>query len=316
MPTPPKLITYEAYDDEIEKLLKLLGHLSIPVPGDAQLAREALVAFKFLYYSTFQHEAPPTFSAIDNARIQVGLGDLATKINKAWSKAGDQAIRPHLEKMVKGAVRMNERNSVIDDAANKTCELYVACLALGLGLTARLDHPVKSSGGRNPDVIIDYQGRSWSIAVKTIHGYSSKTIFDAVDKAAHQVQQSGTVGIPLVNLTNRIELSPQNYNSIGEANAALCDAMVRIVQRLRDDIADDDWLATFKNKLARPVVAFMAQLLTSFHASDSKEIFLPVRQLVALTVPPLPTTNLTLSGLDLDALRLITDLNVELQASP
>jgi hypothetical protein len=315
-----KLISYEAYEDEIEKLMKLLHALGIPIPDNAQLLEEAVEAFKFLYYATFAEErsADPT---IEKARIHVGLRDLATKINKAWSKAGSEAIRPHLERMVQGAVRMNEKSSILDDAANKTSELYVGCLALGCGWPVSLDDPAGSSGGTNPDVILARCGHRWSIAVKTIHGEPSQTIFGNIAGAARQIERSGTIGIPFINLKNRIDqsaLMPEGkvYTEVEEANSTLRDAMVPIIQLLRDDIVDQDWLDTFKDKRARPVVAFMAQAVTSFRDANFKEIFVPIRQVTALTVPPLPKGQTQLHGLDLEALKLVVELNEELQDAP
>jgi hypothetical protein len=313
-----KLIPFEAYDGEIEKLMTLVRDLGLSAPDNAQITREAVEAFKFLYYATFPEERSTDLKE-EEARIHVGLGDLATKINKACSKAGSDAIRPHLEKMIQGTVRMNESSCLTDDAANKTCELYVGCLALSRGWSVVLDDPVKSSGGSNPDVIIDRDGQKWSLAVKTIHGHSSQTIFDNISNAARQIENSGKVGIPFINLKNRIQLPASSvYATVNHANSSLSDAMVKLIQQLRDEIVDDDWLRTFKGELARPVVAFMAQALISSRDENSKLIFVPVRQIVSLTVPPLPKeeTLARLGKLDCEALNLIIDLNEELQASP
>jgi hypothetical protein len=185
MPRQLKLIPYESYDNEIEKLWSLFENLGINIPGHAPIAADAIEAFKFLYYATFAADSEIT---IQLARIQAGLGDLATKINKAASKTSFAAIRPHLVKMVEGAARVNDFTAVTDDAANKTAELYIGCLALGRNWSVKLDHPVKGSGGRNPDVVIKRNNNLFSIAVKTIHGYTSKTICDSIAKAAKQIE--------------------------------------------------------------------------------------------------------------------------------
>jgi hypothetical protein len=214
---------------------------------------------------------------------------------------------------------MNEASCVTDDAANKTCELYVGCLALSRGWDVVLDHPVNSSGGSNPDVIINRNDQKWSLAVKTIHGHSSQTIFDNISSAARQIENSGNVGIPFINLKNRVQLSTSSvYATVHDANSSLKDAMVKIIQRLRDEIVDNDWLQTFRGELARPVVAFMAQALISCQDETSKLVFVPARQMMALTVPPLPGkgTSARLGKLDCGALDLIIDLNDELQVSP
>jgi hypothetical protein len=213
---------------------------------------------------------------------------------------------------VQGAFRMNEKKSVFDDAANKTGELYVGCLALGRGWLASLDDPVRSSGGTNPDVIIERSGQKWSIAVKTILGKPSQTIFENIVSGVRQIEQSGTIGILFINLKNRIDqllLMPDGkvFTTLHDANSTLRPAMLEIIQRLRDDIVDEDWLGTFQGKRARPVVAFMGQAVTSFRDANSREIFVPVRQTMALTVPPLPKGQTDLHGRDREALLLICD---------
>jgi hypothetical protein len=318
MPRKLKLIPYEAYDDEIEKLRRLFENLGIDIPGDAPIAADAIEAFKFLYYATFAADSGEI--TIQRACKQAGLGDLATKINKASSKTSIAAIRPHLEKMVEGAVRVNDFTVVTDDAANKTTELYVGCLALGRNWSVTLDHPVKSSGGRNPDVVIQRNNNPFSIAVKTIHGYTSKTMFDSIAKAAKQIEASSIAGIAFVDLRNRVQNATKGvYGSIEAANATVRNEMVQIAQKLHDEIAEQDWREIFAGAFARPVVAFIAQAVTRFQNPGSKEIFVPVRHIVSATYPPVPKIDLILAELDpldREALDLILELNCELQAAP
>jgi hypothetical protein len=151
---PQVMVPFQAYEREIQKLMQLLEHLGVEIPDHSELRSDQNKAFQFLYYALFAEERPPNLDE-QLARIQAGLGDLATKINKAWEQPGAGVLIPHLAKMVRGAVRMNDPHCVTDDAANKTCELYVGCLALGRGWRVALDDPDRSSGGSNPDVMID-----------------------------------------------------------------------------------------------------------------------------------------------------------------
>jgi hypothetical protein len=229
--------------------------------------------------------------------------------------------------MVQGAVRMNDASLVTDSAANKTCELYVACLALGCGWSVSLDDPEKSSAGLNPDVIIDRNGSKWSVAAKTIHGVPSQTIFDNIKSAIRQIERAKESGIAFINLKNRVDhaqLLPTGavYASVMNANHALDGIMRDVINKLRAEITDEDWLEAFRGKLARPVVAFMAQSLASAHISsdeDSRintgEIFVPIRMIMALPVPPL-SRDPSLTSLDLEAWNLLGELNRELQATP
>ena len=84
--------------------------------------------------------------------------------------------------MVKGAVRMNAPSQVTDEAANKNSELYVGCLAIGAGLSIELEDPDKSANGKNPDVLLTFEGSAWSVAVKASHSSSAPTIFGNIKK--------------------------------------------------------------------------------------------------------------------------------------
>src|SRR6202035_6116975 len=87
-----------------------------------------------------------------------GLGDLAAKINRAAASSQFDTLKPHLKKMVTGAVRMNDVSSVTDEEANKNSELYVGCLALGAGMSVDLEDPDFSGGGLTPDVLLTFEG--------------------------------------------------------------------------------------------------------------------------------------------------------------
>src|SRR5262249_23738827 len=149
--------------------------LGVEFPPNAPILSEENAAFRFLYNAVFADERPA-----DSAPFLVGFGDVATKINKAWTRPGSDVLLAHLANMVRGSVLLNVKGTILDSAANKTSELYIGCLALGRGWRIALDDPDKSSGGANPDVILERQGHSWSIAVKTIHGTSNQTLFENI----------------------------------------------------------------------------------------------------------------------------------------
>jgi hypothetical protein len=317
---PAKVVTFEQYNAEIEKLMKLLKELGIDIPENAPLRLEEQKAFQFLYYSLFAAERPAQYDAQQEARIQAGLGDLATKINKANLHPASKVLRPHIANMIRGAVRMNDASIITDDAANKSCELYVGCLALGRGWPIDLDDPYESSGGANPDVILNRGGQRWSVAVKTIHGASSQTIFDNIQSAIRQIERSKTPGIVFINLKNRLNQAPLLpvglvYNGVEDANRHLEMRMLEIINKLRAEIVDEEWLDAFKDKLARPLVAFMGQTLATALVAPSQQLFVPVRFLMMLPVPPLSRVPV-LHGLDQFAWDLVAELNHELQAVP
>jgi hypothetical protein len=79
----PKLISFEAYANETTRPMVSLRQAGIELPDDAKIRSEEFKAFEFLYYSTFADERPANLDQRSRARIHAGLGDLATKINKA-----------------------------------------------------------------------------------------------------------------------------------------------------------------------------------------------------------------------------------------
>ncbi len=86
-----KLVAFEAYDDEIRKLMGLLRDLHVKIPDNADLLSDELMAFQFLYYAVFADERPANLDP-NLAKVQAGLGDLATKINKAWAEPNSESL--------------------------------------------------------------------------------------------------------------------------------------------------------------------------------------------------------------------------------
>jgi hypothetical protein len=223
--------------------------------------------------------------------------------------------------MVRGSALMNAASSVLDAAANKTAELYIGCLALGCGWRITLDDPDHSSGGANPDVILERRGSSWSIAVKTIHGRSSQTIFDNIKGAVRQIERSGKPGIVFISLKNRIDhgellLPIEKHTSVESANDTLDHVVRELIWRLRQDIVDVDWVDAFQGKLARPIVAFMGQSVAPAQVTPERSFYVPIRLIAALPVPPLVTTDPKFVGLDQEAWDMLGELNRELQRPP
>ena len=179
-----ELVTFEAFEAEIRKLESLLAELGIEPSAGSDIADLTRRGFAVLDDSVVADERPMVTKerAIAEGVVLAGLGDLAAKINRARASAGFEALRPHLANMVKGAVRMNAVSSVTDEAANKNSELYVGCLALGADMAVKLEDPVESGGGKNPDILLKRAARDWSIAVKASHSSTPATIFKNIQK--------------------------------------------------------------------------------------------------------------------------------------
>jgi hypothetical protein len=248
-----------------------------------------------------------------------GLGDLAAKINRAAASSQFDTLKPHLKKMVTGAVRMNDVSSVTDEAANKNSELYVGCLALGAGMSVDLEDPNVSAGGQNPDVLLMFDDAQWSIAVKASHSAKALTIFGNIEKAVSQIERSGRSGIVFINTKNilghKAMIANGHFSSPTEAVAAVGGAVDAVVGDVRSSIVRDDWLQLFTGKLARPLVVFMGQVTVSAMIPTIGPAFVPVKAIRILAAPPAPEDESLLVGLDAKAWKLATALNEELQSN-
>lgn len=316
-----ELVTFEAVEAEVQKLESLLAELGIELPPGSDLAQQTRDAFAVLYYSVFAEERPAMAreQEIAAGAALSGLGDLATKINRARASEHFSTLKPHLENMIKGAVRMNVKSPVTDDAANKNSELYVGCLALGAGMGVELEDPVTSGGGKNPDVLLNSGGNDWSIAVKASHGPSAPSIFANIKKAVEQIERSERDGLVFVNLKNVVshdalaKASP--FPNPAAATKAVAQQVDAITARLRAEIVDEDWIELFTGRRAKAIVAFMAQITVSAYVGGVP-MFVPVKVMRGRPFPPAPEDASQLTGADAAAWSLLDALNEELQRNP
>lgn len=194
------------------------------------------------------------------ARAAMGFVDLAGKVVGIKDHSDFGQLIPHLEMLSKTTVLQNATSAVTDDAANKVIELYVACLAMTFGSAIALDHPV-SSKGDNPDVMLDFRGQRWALALKTLHSRTPRTIYDNIKKAADQVEASpATHGLVILNVKNLLDydaLWPSPSVSYPEQLAIdLLQAQVADIIKGLDEIPTEDWQAALAitRKAALPAV--------------------------------------------------------------
>ncbi|WP_424137586.1 hypothetical protein [Roseomonas chloroacetimidivorans] len=317
-----EIVSFGSFDREITRLTTMLESLGVPVDSSSDLKAQGYAAFSTLYYSVFSDERPAMdrWEEVQAGGALAGLGDLASKINRAVDSGGFEAIRPHLAKMVTGSVRMNASSRVTDEAANKNSELYVGCLALGSGMAVDLEDPKASAGGTNPDVLLTHGGTEWSIAVKASHSSKGPTIFGNVQKAVQQIERSERNGVVFINVKNILEHEAMArsgaFSSTSEATSAVGAAVDGVVREVRSSIVDQDWRDLFDGKRARPLIAFMGQVTVSAMVPMIGPMFVPVKVMRVLTVPPAPTDPTALTGLDAGAWQLLDALNEELQRNP
>jgi len=167
-----------------------------------------------------------------------------------------------------------------------------------------MDDPDASSGGTNPDVLLTADGHDWAIAVKTVHGVPSQTIFENVTGTARQIERVGRDGLIFVKLKNRIDctaLIPSDavYGSPSHAVRALSGSVDQIIQKLRTEIVDAGWLEAFSGQKARPIVTFMSQTVVSAMIRVQNPMFVPIKAFRPLPVPPCPPNEM--EGIDAEA---------------
>jgi hypothetical protein len=310
--------SYEHFDNEIRKLAKLLVELGIDVDFESDLNRQMYAAFRALYYSVYASESPgmADWERARDAGALAGLGDLAFKVNRAAVAAGFKALKPHIEEMVKGAVRMNAQSSVLDQNANKNCELYVGCLALGAGMPVDMEDPEHSANGANPDVLLRFLEKDWTIAVKASQVFKPPTIFGAISDGVRQIERVKRPGMVIVNVKNILEhdklVSAGPYPSPDAAVEAVCGAVDTIKDAVRAAIVDQDWDDLFRDKFARPLIAFLGQVTVPAMLPDIGRVFVPVKTMRILRVcdaQPEPV------GVNAEAWRLLGELNHQLQSN-
>lgn len=314
------LVSFETYDAEIANLFKLLKSRGIETPTGSSIVKDAYAAFHLLYYHVFADERPSDPEGLYFARVQAGLGDIAAKINKAADKIPEAVCKLHLEEMVKGSVRMNTFSSGSNDPANKTSEFYLGCIAVNAGFEVEMEDPVETGGGNNPDLLLKVDGKPWAIAVKTIHGTSNRTIYDNIKSGSCQIKRTGQPGIVFVNMKNRIDkpgivASDVTYSTPDAAIGALTTALADIANEVRKDNVDTDWLTAFVDSTARPLVAFMGQTVLTAEVGG-RPLWIPIRAIHVLRVPPAPPKPEELTGLDAEAVELLKRINCQLQWNP
>ena len=194
------------------------------------------------------------------ARAAMGFVDLAGKVVGVKDHPDFDQLVPHLRMLSKTTVLQNAASSVIDDAANKVIELYIACLAMTFGTEVALDHPV-SSKGDNPDVMLGFRGQRWALALKTLHSAKPRTIYDNIKKATDQIEASpagqGLVVLNVKNLLDYDALWPSPSVSYPEQLAIdLLQAQVGSIVDSLNEIPLEDWQAalSLSRKAALPVV--------------------------------------------------------------
>jgi len=174
------LTSYTQIISDINELLLFLNNLGIDASLKSHLENDFLIANDFVekYNKSLNNE---------NSDLgRTALGGLHELYKWIWSIKDSECfpiLLPHLQMLSESAIRINSTPPMInpvtekqDDKTNKLIETIVAMFAIKVGKNVELDDPEKSSGGTNPDILLDYNSQRIAIACKTIRG-SSKIRF-------------------------------------------------------------------------------------------------------------------------------------------
>jgi hypothetical protein len=199
------------YSDNVrvlDEFLDLLRRHGIDFPADSPFEQ---LAYSLITISDRFHrgEHRPA-SAEDRAELTKALGitDFMRKILAVREHTDFSQIVPHLRLVTADTGIVQNFFSPQEDAdSNKLFELYIATLVLGCGTDVRVDDPVASSGGRNPDVIGRIGAWRWGVACKTLHSDHPRAFGALVADGVRQIESERVnvdAGLVVVNFKNVI----------------------------------------------------------------------------------------------------------------
>jgi hypothetical protein len=198
------LLTFEAAEKLVFEFEGLLQAQGITIAPGSELSRgcELLMELKE------RHKNPrdePWATLRADLQLAVGTLQIVRHVIRSRASTGFQQLVPHLKLLSEGSVAQNVASDREDDVSNKILELLVACGLVDRVTDLELDDPVKSSGGRNPDVLCRFDGPTWGFACKAIHGDAPMTLFGNLEKGVNQIEASAAeTGIVVFNFKNRL----------------------------------------------------------------------------------------------------------------
>jgi len=286
-------VSYPSFEQAaavVDKFLALLEARGLRLQQGGAAESEALAMIDLL--EMWKKPATRPSDPRNVVRAAMGFVDLAGKVVSVAGHSNFDELWPHLEMLNTTTVLQNAMSPVTDDAANKVIELYMACLAMGFSSNVALDHPTKSKGD-NPDVMFDFRGQRWALALKTLHSTKARTIYDNIKKGADQIEASeAKYGLVVVNLKNVID-----YDALWpSANIPLPE--VEVIDRLQEqirgiiaglhEIPSTDWIAALgPERKAKPPVLYVAQAASSAIPQHGvgNALYMPVKAVVVDLCP-------------------------------
>ena len=193
----------EALVDKFEVLLNEYG--LVINPGSA-LERICLAPAEAL-----QSHGKPGLSAAETASLYrdvVGFSDTIGHLVAVRDHPCFARLVPHLELLNEGEASQLGPAPPTDQASRKLFELYIGAVAMRISSRVELEHPVHGSTGKNPDVLVDFQGARWGIACKVPTSANPESLVHNLKTALGQVAGSEAErGFPIFNFRNLLDHS-------------------------------------------------------------------------------------------------------------
>jgi hypothetical protein len=174
----------------------------IPPGSKFEAASLALMEMLETYTRKVPHDTKRDYR--DDWRRALSLGEILRKAIILQPCPMFDKVWPHLLLLLSGGeIGQNLWSPKEDQNTDKVFELYVALMILPICAGIELDDPVKSSGGKNPDILAEIYGASWACACKAMHTRSSITLLERVREGIDQIKATNA---------NRglVVVSPQN----------------------------------------------------------------------------------------------------------
>ncbi len=261
--------TYEIIIGYIDELVNFLKANGIEAEYKSHLENDYLLAHQF--YDEYKKD--PT--ANQNEEGRAALGGLFELYKWIWSVKDCKEfhkLEEHLKLLVEASPKINSVAPMIssvtgkqDDKSNKFIEAIIGMYAVKIGNNLDLDDPIKSSGGTNPDVLLDYGSKRISFACKTLRGDSVDTILANIRSAAKQIERAdcdfGYIVFNAMNILDHDKIKNNIYQEHIEPLNLIWQNIDSKYKYLRND-AGSDMFSVFNGGKTRPVILTFVHSVT------------------------------------------------------
>lgn len=241
---------YDIINKSIEDLICFLKSMNIEAEIKSHLESDYLIACEF--YSAYQANPSNLQDQSEGRSAFMGLYELYKWIWAVKNLQGFEKLMPHLRLLIQASPcinslvpMMNPVTNKQDDQTNKFIEAIVGFFAIAYGSNVDLDDPVRSSNGKNPDVIFTFKEQRISIACKTLRSKHPTTIFDNIQSGAKQISEADCdFGYILLNVMNIIEeehneIKNNIFSKLEEPAKILTDAIENIYDNVLHERKDE-----------------------------------------------------------------------------